>query len=66
VTIRWHLGRDGRLLGQPEVFGQQVTPEIKPWAEWAMRAVRECQPFKLRYNVWKTIVWDFDPTAISN
>ena len=32
-----------------------------------MRAVRECAPFHLppeRYNVWRVIIWEFDPTQM--
>jgi len=66
VTLRWDLGEDGRLLGQPRIVNPEPTPDIMPSANQANRAVRACQPFRLpaaRYSVWKTIIWDFDPRA---
>jgi colicin import membrane protein len=69
VTVRWRLEKDGKLLSPPEILGQQMTPEIKPSAERARQAIRACQPFKLppeRYHAWKTITWEFEPTAMSN
>jgi colicin import membrane protein len=69
VTIRFRLQKNGRLLGPPEILDQPITPEVRKSAEWAIHAIRACQPFKLppeRYEVWKTIVWEFDPTPISN
>ncbi len=69
VTILWRLERGGRLLGPPEIVDPQSSPEIIPSARAAMRAVRACEPFKLpakRYDVWKVIIWDFDPTGMPN
>jgi colicin import membrane protein len=69
VTVRWELGKDGKLLGSPRIVGQETTPDIMPSAKQAIRAVRACEPFKLpaaRYQVWKTITWDFDPTMTGN
>jgi colicin import membrane protein len=69
VTLRWRLDKGGRLVEPPEIMDPQSDPEIMPSAQSAMRAVRACQPFRLpaeRYDVWKVITWEFDPTAISN
>jgi colicin import membrane protein len=69
VTLGWQLDRDGKLVGGPKIVGQEITPEIMPSAKRAIQAVRACSPFKLpaaRYNVWKTIIWEFDPTRMPN
>ncbi len=69
VTLRWRLDRNGKLLGSPEIVAPHGNSEIMPSARAAMRAVRACEPFALpakRYDVWKEIVWDFDPTGMPN
>jgi colicin import membrane protein len=69
VTLRWSLDRSGRLLGTPEIADPQGSSAATPSARAAMRAVRACEPFRLptaRYDVWKVIVWEFDPTGMPN
>jgi hypothetical protein len=64
VRVRWHLEKDGRLAGPPELVAPQMTPQFRPSVEGAIAAVRGCQPFKLpaeHYDLWKTITWEFDP-----
>ena len=69
VTVRWRLEKDGTLSSPPVMLGQQMAPDVRASAERAMQAIRACQPFKLppeSYDAWKTITWEFDPTAMSN
>lgn len=67
VTVRWRLRLDGSLDGDPQVERPRGDPLFRIAAEAAVRAVRECSPFDLpqeKYNAWKTITWDFDPSQM--
>lgn len=64
VTLKWRLKPDGHLDGEPSVVSGATDQMGQVAAEAAMRAVRECQPFKLppdKYENWKGIEWVFDP-----
>jgi colicin import membrane protein len=67
VTLRWRLKPDGSLDGEPQVEQPRSDPLFRLAAEAALRAVRECSPFDLppeRYNIWRVITWDFDPSQM--
>jgi colicin import membrane protein len=67
VTLRWHLKPDGSLDGDPQVEQPRSDPLFRLAAEAALRAVRGCAPFDLppeRYNIWRVITWEFDPTQM--
>jgi hypothetical protein len=51
VTLRWRLQKDGKLLESPEVVDLRSSPSCAP-AE--------------RHDVWKVIIWEFDPTLLAN
>jgi colicin import membrane protein len=43
-------------------------PIFRIFAESAMRAVRACSPLKLppeQYQVWRNIIFNFDPTLLT-
>jgi colicin import membrane protein len=53
-TIR--LKRDGTLEGMPEPEGTPATPYLRVYQESALRAMIECQPYKLPaafFEEWK-------------
>jgi colicin import membrane protein len=61
VTLRWRLNPDGSLDGEPQVAWRKLGLDFEIAAD-AIRAVKQCQPFKLdqgKYQAWRTIVWDF-------
>ena len=65
VTLRWHLNLDGSLDGEPMVARPKLGHAFEIAADDAIRAVKQCQPFKLeqgQYHIWRTIVWDFFDT----
>jgi hypothetical protein len=67
VTLRWQLDEDGRLVGDPEVVNSQSIPPDSPAAQAAVKAVRACEPYRLRldkYHLWKAIVFSFDAAAM--
>jgi colicin import membrane protein len=67
VTLRWRLGPDGSLDGEPGVKSAPNDTLGNAAAEAALRAVRGCEPFRLppdSYESWKDIEWVFDPRQI--
>ena len=67
VTLRWRLKPDGTLDGDPLVEQPRSDALFRIAAEAAMRAVQQCSPFDLppeRYNTWRTITWEFDPSQM--
>ena len=67
VAIRIRLSADGTLGAAPEVedtrrFGSDTSFRVV--AESALRALRICAPLKLpydQYDLWKDIIFTFDP-----
>ncbi len=68
TLVRFRLGKDGSLIGTPEVVGQSgVTPaneaQKRLHAEQAIRAVRLAAPFDLPdeyYSAWQVVTSRFD------
>jgi colicin import membrane protein len=64
VKLKWRLKTDGYLDGDPVVTSAPSDASGQVAAEAALRAVKECQPYRLppdKYDAWKDIKWDFDP-----
>lgn len=65
VRLTWRMKPDGSLDGEPRVLQPQNSPAFQVAAEAAMRAVRNCAPFRLppdKYAAWGNITdWEFDP-----
>ncbi len=58
------LKRDGTLEGAPVPEGAPATPFLRVYQESALRAIIECQPYKLPaaiYEEWKYFAPVFDP-----
>jgi len=72
VQLRIQMGKDGRVLGAPQVIGQTgVTAAnsvyAKAFAESARRAVLRCSPLTLPpdlYESWKLFELNFDPSKM--
>ena len=73
VKVKISLRQDGSLMKPPEVTDHQRMNDpsqkyFKVIAESALRAVRRCDPIKTpsieRYEKWKTITLNFDPSEI--
>lgn len=68
TIVRFHLARDGSLIGEPQVIGQSGRTDananqMSRHAEQAIRAVKLAAPFDLPeqfYSRWKTIDSRFD------
>lgn len=73
VTVRVQYGRDGRVIGSPDVgTPTSVTAGnadyARVFAETARRAVLRCQPLKLPpelYDLWASVEINFDPEAMT-
>jgi colicin import membrane protein len=56
ITVRIKLGRDRRLLGQPEVLTKGNGPLFEAVRDSAVRAVVDGQPYDMlslsTYNAW--------------
>ena len=67
VEIRIRMNPDGTLGAAPRVQDRQrmgSDTSFRVVAESALRALRTCAPFKLPYNqydMWKDIIFTFDP-----
>ncbi|GAB4573751.1 MAG: hypothetical protein Tsb008_09000 [Rhodothalassiaceae bacterium] len=73
VTIRLTLGRDGRLLRQPQIVdaGDLSAPGrefYRTVAESARRAVQICEPYDMlppeNYDLWRQMEFVFDPSEM--
>ena len=57
VKLRFDLGPDGMLRGEPQVL---EAARFNLGTQWAVSALKGCQPYKLdpeKYQAWKE--WDF-------
>ena len=67
VAIRIRMNPDGTLGAAPKVEDTQRMgrdTSFRVVAESALRALRTCAPFKLpydQYDMWKDIIFTFDP-----
>lgn len=64
AVIDIRLKRDGSLDGTPVAETQPTTPYLRVYLESAMRALLECQPYKLPaafYDEWKYFAPEFAP-----
>ena len=64
AVIDIRLKRDGSLDGAPVAETQPTTPYLRVYLESAMRALLECQPYKLPpqfYDEWKYFAPEFAP-----
>ena len=68
VAIRIRLGRDHRLVGQPEVLTSGDGPLFEATRDSAVRAVIQAQPYDMlsltTYDQWKEIDINFDPREV--
>jgi outer membrane biosynthesis protein TonB len=67
VYVHMAFRQDGYLAGDPVVTNHDSSPLFPVVAETALRAIRQCQPYRLpiaKYEeVWKEVDLGFDPAA---
>lgn len=64
VKLRIGLREDGSLAHPPAVTNRIASPFFRPAAESAMRAVMQCQPYRMppeKYDQWRDMLLTFDP-----
>jgi colicin import membrane protein len=65
VELRVLFKEDGTLAATPKVLNPQNVPGFQAVADSAIRAVIQCQPYKMlspaKYDVWKDIEMGFIP-----
>jgi hypothetical protein len=64
VKLRIALNENGSLIRPPEVSNQLGSPFFRPAADSAVRAVMQCQPYRMppeKYGQWRDMLLTFDP-----
>ena len=68
VSLRLQLDQSGQLIGLPEIIeGGSGSTAQRVAAEAAVRAVRRCAPYSLpaeKYDTWKDVTFNFDPSQM--
>lgn len=65
VKLRIVLNEDGTLSRAPEVVNNHPSPFFPPAADSAVRAVFQCQPYRMpaeKYSEWRDMLLNFDPS----
>jgi hypothetical protein len=69
VVLRLALARDGALTTQPALIEGSASPHGPALMESAIRALRQCQPYRFlpqdRYEEWKVLDLTFSPNGVS-
>lgn len=74
VTLEIEFDRSGRVRGTPQLISPRSVagdPEMRVAVDYAMRAVRQCDPFPFpddplladHYDIWRQVTWTFHPRA---
>jgi len=64
VKLRIALNEDGSLARPPEIRNEVNSPFFRPAADSAVRAVMQCQPYRMpreKYGQWRDMLLTFDP-----
>ena len=69
IIVKLHiaLNEDGTLSRAPEVVNGHASPFFTPAADSAVRAVFQCQPYRMppgTYSQWRDMLLNFDPSRM--
>ncbi len=67
VKLRIMLNKDGTLGRSPEIANSYNSPFFRPAADAAVRAVVQCQPYRMppeKYAQWRDMLLSFDPSRM--
>lgn len=67
VKLRIMLNEDGTLTRPPELANDFNSPFFRPAADSAIRAVLQCQPYRLppeKFSQWRDMLLTFDPSRM--
>lgn len=68
--ITFTLGRDGAIVSQVQIANRSGEPNFVPFAEASMRALRNCQPYRIparfmdTYEDWKNVRLNIDTSEM--
>lgn len=68
--ITFTLGRDGAIVSQVQLANRSGEPNFVPFAEASMRALRNCQPYRIparfmdTYEDWKNVRLNIDTSEM--
>lgn len=68
--ITFTLGKDGSIVSQVQVANRSGEPNFVPFAEASMRALRNCQPYRIparfmdSYEDWKNVRLNIDTSEM--
>jgi colicin import membrane protein len=64
IALKVNFNQNGTLQRDPALLNRDSNPMFQVAAESAIRAIIECQPYRLpiaRYDAWKEVEFAFDP-----
>jgi outer membrane biosynthesis protein TonB len=67
VKLRIALNEDGSLHGPPDIANSFNSPFFRPAADAAIRAVVQCQPYRMppeSFGQWRDMLLSFDPSRM--
>ncbi|WP_088347865.1 MULTISPECIES: hypothetical protein [Rhodomicrobium] len=67
VKLRIELNQDGTLSRPPQLANSFDSPFFRPAADSAMRAIFQCQPYRMppeKYGQWRDMLLNFDPSRM--
>ena len=69
IIVKLHivLNEDGTLSRAPDVVNNHASPFFPPAADSAVRAVFQCQPYRMppaKYGEWRDMLLNFDPSRM--
>jgi hypothetical protein len=69
IIVKLHivLNEDGTLSRAPDVVNNHASPFFPPAADSAVRAVFQCQPYRMppgSYSQWRDMLLNFDPSRM--
>jgi hypothetical protein len=67
VKLRIMLNQDGTVTRPPELANDFSSPFFRPAADSAIRAVLQCQPYRMppeKYGQWRDMLLTFDPSQM--
>lgn len=67
VKLRIELNQDGTLARPPQLANSFDSPFFRPAADSAMRAIFQCQPYRMppeKFSQWRDMLLNFDPSRM--
>ena len=65
--MQFELNQDGSIRGEPRITNPQGSAQFQLAADAAKSAILKCQPYPLpqdKYQIWKKVTLEFDPSEM--